>query len=233
MCTSYKTGNCTHQLQIKERKTRIVVLISIGAMFLEIIFGYITKSMALLSDGWHMSSHVIAIGAGWYTYKYVISKQSNNKLKSNPEKIFSLTGYTNALILLAIAGIMLFESVERFLSPVTVNYNEAIIVSFIGLFVNIISAKVLHHDASNSDTNIRATYLHVLADVLTSVLAIIALFGGSLFRINFLDSVMGIIGSAIIIYWAVGLIKTSSKELVNSEINFKNLKPNFKTSNSA
>jgi len=214
MCSNH--NNSTHHLHIKERKTRIVVLISIAAMLLEITFGYITNSMALLSDGWHMSSHVIAIGAGWLTYKYVINKQATNHLKSNPDKIFSLTGYTNGLVLLVIAAVMLVESFQRLRSPLNVSYREAILVSIFGLVINLISAKVLHHKEAHSDNNIKATYLHVMADVLTSVFALVALFAGLYYRIYWLDSIMGVVGSVIIMTWSWGLIKNSWKDLVKS-----------------
>ena len=211
----HTSATCTHHLEIKERKTRIVVIISFVTMALEIAFGYITNSMALLTDGWHMSTHVLAIGAGWLTYKYVLRKQKINE-PVNAAKILAFTGFANAILLMFIVIYVLLESLERFCAPVPIAYHQAVLVSFIGLVVNIVSAKILHHDSAHSDHNLQATYLHIVADILTSVLALIALLSGLYFQLYTADAVVGVIGSIVIIYWALGILRTSSIEIFAS-----------------
>jgi cation diffusion facilitator family transporter len=206
---------CTHHLEVKERKTRIVVIISFITMVLELVFGYITNSMALLSDGWHMSSHVLAIGAGWLTYKYVLREQKNNT-PVNAAKILAIAGFVNGILLIAIAGFVLLESLERFCAPLPIAYHQAALVSFIGLIVNLVSAKILHHDSAHSDHNLQATYLHIAADILTSVLALIALLSGLYFQINTADALAGLFGSLVIIYWTLGVLRTSSIEIFDA-----------------
>jgi len=181
-------------------------------MVLEISYGYIAKSMSLLSDGWHMSSHVVAIGASWLAYHYVLRQQAKGK-SVNPSKTLSYVGLVNALVLAIIAVAMIVECIKRFNMPVDIKYKEAIIVAIIGLVVNLVSAKILHHDEESTDHNLRATYLHVLADVLTSALAITALIIGFYFDLSNLDTIVGIIGSLVILYWAKSIIVNSIREI--------------------
>ena len=201
-----------NHLQIKSKKTGWVLIISIATMLLEISFGYLTNSMALLSDGWHMTSHVIAIGASWLTYKYVLKQQRINK-KVNANRILSITGFINASILALIAILVIVESIERFCNPVSIKYTEALVVALIGLVVNVTSAKILHHEEEHSDHNLRATYLHILADILTSVLAIIALLGGLYFQLYKGDAIVGIIGSLVILLWSKKIILNSYNQI--------------------
>lgn len=210
-----------NHLQIKSKKTGWVLIISIATMLLEISFGYLTNSMALLSDGWHMTSHVIAIGASWLTYKYVLKQQRINK-KVNANRILSITGFINASILALIAILVIVESIERFCNPVSIKYNEALVVALIGLVVNVTSAKILHHEEEHSDHNLRATYLHILADILTSVLAIIALFGGLYFQLYKGDAIVGIIGSLVILLWSKKIILNSYNQIFHINISDKN-----------
>jgi len=204
--------HCTHQLNLKKQKTGWVLLISLVTMVLEISFGYITNSMALLSDGWHMSSHVIAIGAGWFAYQYVLYQHKKGNTV-HTSKTLAYVGFVNAIILAIIAITVFVGCIERFCQPQSIRYEEAILVSIIGLVVNLLSAKILHHNEEHSDHNLRAAYLHVVADVLTSVLAIIALFAGRYFHFYNADSIVGVIGSLIILYWATGIIINSWKEI--------------------
>jgi cation diffusion facilitator family transporter len=204
--------HCTHQLNLKKKKTGWVLLISLVTMLLEISFGYFTHSMALLSDGWHMTSHVVAIGAGWLAYQYVLSRNKKGNA-ANTSKILAYVGFFNALALAVIAVMVFIESIERFCNPINIRYNEAIVVAVIGLIVNVVSAKILHHDEEHTDHNLKAAYLHVLADVLTSVLALLALFAGLYFQLNKADSFVGIIGSIVILNWARGIIMHSGKEI--------------------
>ena len=205
--------HCTHQLNLKRSKTGWVLLISLVIMMLEISYGYITNSMALLSDGWHMASHVVAIGASWLAYQYVLIEHKTEQDVST-SKILAYVGFFNALALAIIAVIVFAESIHRFCNPRDIKYTEAILVSFIGLIVNLVSAKILHQDENLSDHNLRAAYLHVLADVLTSTLALLALFVGFYFRLYQADAIVGIIGAIIILNWARGIIINSGKEIL-------------------
>lgn len=203
---------CAHQLDIKKRKTTWVLLITLLTMVLEISYGYIANSMSLLSDGWHMSSHVVAFGASWLAYHYVTRQQAKG-LSVDPSKTLSYVGLINALVLAIIAIFMIIECVKRFNIPLDIKYKEAIIVAAIGLIVNLISAKILHHDEESTDHNLKAAYIHVLADVLTSALALTALVVGFYFDIANLDTIVGIFGSLVILYWAKSIIKHSIREI--------------------
>lgn len=220
---SHHHNHCINQLNLKKKKTGWVLVISLVTMLLEISFGYITNSMALLSDGWHMTSHVIAFGAGWLAYQYVLYQHQKGK-NINTSKTLSYIGFINALALAAISVTIFIECIDRIYNPVLIKYNEAIFVAIIGLIVNIVSAKILHHDEEHSDNNIRAAYLHVIADILTSALALIALFTGLYFDLYRADSVVGIIGSLIILNWARRIIVQSWKEISTQSNNNDNEK---------
>jgi len=186
-------------------------------MIVEIIFGISSGSMALLADGIHMGSHVLAIGLSWIAY-YIVKRVSNNKkYEGKSGKILSLSGYSSGLMLLIFAFVIMFEAIKRFIDPVDIIYKEAILVAIIGLVVNIISAFLLHHDHSHSDHNIKAAYLHVIADALTSLSAIIGLTAAMIWDIPFIDTIAAIISSLVIIKWSVGLLKDSGKVLLDFE----------------
>lgn len=202
-------------LKSHESKTLWVVLITAITMAVEIFFGITSKSMALLADGIHMGSHVLAIGLSWLAY-VIVRKVSNNKnFSGNKEKILSLSGYSSGLMLFIFAFFILIEAAERFFNPVSINYNEAITVAIIGLIVNIVSAFLLHHDHEHSDHNIKAAYLHVIADALTSLTAIIGLFVAMIWKITYIDTIAAIISSLVIIKWAVGLLKDTGITLLD------------------
>lgn len=196
-----------------------VVIITALTMVVEIIFGLTTKSMALLADGIHMGSHVLAIGLSWIAYIIVRKVSANEKFKGNSNKILSLSGYSSGLMLFIFAGVILVEAIQRIFHPSAIQYKEAIIVAFIGLIVNIVSAFLLHHDHEHSDHNIRAAYLHVIADALTSVTAIVGLTAAMIWNIAYIDPIAAIISSFVIIKWSVGLLKDSGKALLDIEIN--------------
>ena len=200
--------------RLHERKTRLVVLLTFVTMLLEITFGYITNSMALLADGWHMSSHVFAIGLTWIAY--IISRKYSESAHFNfsKDKILALAGFTSAIVLQIMAVIMAIESVRRLINPLQINFRDAIFVAVIGLIVNGVSAVTLHHELEHSDHNIRSAYLHVLADGLTSITAIIALLGGMYYNLYSLDAISGILCSFVITKWAIDLIRNSGKELI-------------------
>ena len=198
-----------------ERKTLWVVLLTALTMVVEIIFGITSGSMALLADGIHMGSHVLAIGLSWLAYYIVRKVSGNDKFKGNSEKILSLSGYSSGLILLIFAFVIMYEAILRFIDPVDIIYKEAILVACIGLVVNVISAFLLHHDHEHSDHNIRAAYLHVIADALTSFSAIIGLVAAMIWDIPFIDTIAAIISSLVIIKWSLGLLKDSGKVLLD------------------
>lgn len=198
-----------------EKRTMWVVIITAICMVVEILFGLSTKSMALLADGIHMGSHVLAIGLSWLAYIIVRRVSAKETFKGNSNKILSLSGYSSGLMLLIFAFVILAEAIQRFYNPAIIQYREAIVVAIIGLLVNIISAIILHHEHEHSDHNIKAAYLHVIADALTSVTAIIGLTAAWYWNIPWLDAVGATISSFVIIRWSVGLLKDSGKVLLD------------------
>jgi len=207
-----QTSEHTHH---HEQRTKQVVFITAVTMVVEIIFGLSTKSMALLADGIHMGSHVLAIGLSWIAYIIVRRVSTSEKFKGNSGKILSLSGYSSGLMLLIFAGVILVEAIQRIFNPTVILYKEAITVAFIGLLVNIASAFLLHHDHEHSDHNIRAAYLHVIADALTSVSAILGLTAAMIWNIAYIDAIAAILSSFVIIKWSVGLLKDSGKALLD------------------
>ena len=199
----------------KEKKTLWVVLLTAVTMVVEVIFGMLSGSMALLADGIHMGSHVLAIGLAWVAYIIVRRVSKSDKFKGDSTKILSLSGYSSGLILLIFAFVIMSEAIHRLYNPVSINYIEAISVAIIGLMVNIGSAFLLHTDKSHSDHNIRAAYLHVIADALTSLSAIVGLFVAMKWDIVYIDAIAALLSSLIIIRWAIGLLKDSGKTLLD------------------
>jgi cation diffusion facilitator family transporter len=208
-------GNTKTTYFHNEHKTKWVVLLTAVTMVVEIFFGISTYSMALLADGIHMGSHVLAIGLSWLAYVFVRRVSVKGNFSGNPDKILSLSGYSSGMMLLIFAFVILFQAIQRLYHPAPINYQDAILVAIIGLAVNIASAFLLHHDHEHSDHNIRAAYLHVIADALTSVTAIVGLTGAMLYDIVWLDALGAIISSFVIIRWSVGLLKDSGKVLLD------------------
>jgi cation diffusion facilitator family transporter len=184
-------------------------------MVVEIIAGLITNSMALLADGIHMGSHVLAIGLSWLAYVFVRKVSKSDKFSGNPDKILSLSGYSSGLMLLIFAFVIMIGAIRRGLNPVEIDYLEAIIIASAGLLVNIASAIILHHDHEHSDHNIRAAYLHVLADALTSVSAIAGITAAWIWNFPLIDAIAAILSSLVIIRWSVGLLRDSGKSLLD------------------
>jgi cation diffusion facilitator family transporter len=199
----------------QEKRTGLVVGLTAITMVVEIVFGLSTKSMALLADGIHMGSHVLAIGLSWVAYIFVRRLSENEKFTGNSSKILSLSGYSSGLMLFIFAIVILVEAIERIFHPMHINFKEAILVATLGLIVNIVSAMLLHHDHEHSDHNIRAAYLHVLADALTSVTAIVGLTAALIWNIVWFDSLGATIGSFVIIRWSIGLLRDSGKVLLD------------------
>lgn len=210
-----------------EKKTIFVVALTFVTMIVEVSYGYITGSMALLADGWHMASHVGALSISVIAYKLARSKSLNKKFTFGAGKFIPLGGYASALMLGLVALFMGVESFERFLNPTNINFSTAIVVSIVGLVVNLLSAILLwdshdhhHHDHDHShdhvhDHNHKSALIHVIADAFTSVLAIVALLTGKYFGWNWADPMMGLIGSLVILKWAYGLCKATIWELLD------------------
>jgi len=190
-------------------------------MVAEIICGYWTNSMALLADGYHMASHVFALGLAWIAYVVSRKYSQAEHFSFSKKKLLALSGFTSAVVLQLIAVIMAIQAFDRLLHPLTIKFGEAIIVAVIGLAVNGLSAFFLHHEHEHHDHNMRSAYLHVLADGLTSVTAIIALTAGMFFSLYYLDSISGILSSVIITKWSFDLIKSSGKEIIEYRNNTK------------
>ena len=213
-----------------ERNTRRVILLTLAMMIIEITAGYIFGSMALLADGWHMGTHAAALGITAFAYYYARKHSDNPSYSFGTGKVGVLGGFGSAVVLAVIALLMGVESVQRLFFPVTIRFNEAIAVAVVGLAVNLISAYLLrgrhHHSHGHStghghhqDHNLRAAYLHVLADALTSVLAIMALITGKAFGWIWMDPIMGIVGALIISRWSYGLLIDTGKVLLDRDVN--------------
>jgi cation diffusion facilitator family transporter len=188
--------------------------------------------MAVLADGWHMSSHSLALGLSAFAYSFARKRASDRRYAFGTWKMEVLGGYTSAILLLGIALLMAYQSVERLVAPRSIHYDEAIVIAVVGLAVNLVCAWWLrdhhhghddgdehdHDHAHHQDLNVRSAYLHVLADAATSVFAIIALFGGKLWGFGWLDPVMGIAGAILVAVWAQGLLRSSGRVLLDAEM---------------
>lgn len=222
--------NHTHQhdyisqdqrLRVNENRTGVVVGLTLVAMAVEIVYGYLTHSMALLADGWHMASHVGALGISLIAYRLARSKNFSSRFTFGTGKIIPLGGYTSAVILGIVALIMAFESVSRFFQPSDINFDTALVVSWIGLIVNILSAVLLfdphhHHDHEVHDHTHRGAYLHVITDAMTSILAIAGLSLGKYYGWVWADPLMGIVGSVVILRWSWTLLQDTMNELLDA-----------------
>ena len=219
-----------------EKGTRLVMWITLAMMVIEIVAGYVFNSMALLADGWHMSSHALAIGLSAFARRYA----SDPRFAFGTWKIEILAGYTSAIFLVGVAASMLFQSVERILAPQPIDYGEALVVAAIGLAVNVVCAMILgkahdHHDHGHDhghghdhhaghdhhhhgDLNLKSAYVHVVTDAATSVLAIAALAGGWFYGWSWLDPVMGIVGAILVGVWAKSLMVDTGKVLLDREM---------------
>jgi len=215
-----------------ERGTRAVMWITAAMMVVEIAAGLWFNSMALLADGWHMSSHALAIGLSAFAYAAARRYTGDGRFAFGTWKIEILGGFASAILLLGIAVLMVAASVERILSPQAIHYREAMVIAALGLIVNVVCAAILgrahdHHDHAHGrghdghhhhDLNLKSAYTHVIADAATSVLAIVALAGGWLFGWSWLDPVMGIVGAALVAVWAKNLLVDSGKVLLDREM---------------
>jgi cation diffusion facilitator family transporter len=223
---------------LAEKSTLRVAILTAVMMVIEIAGGWYYNSMALLADGWHMSSHTVALGLSVFAYVYARKYAHDPRFSFGTWKIEVLGGYTSAIFLVMVAGLMIYQSVERLIAPSPIHYDQAIAIAIVGLLVNLASAWMLkgghahnhdrdhhhghehvHHQHGHHDLNLRSAYMHVLADAATSVLAIIALFGGKLWGASWLDPVMGLIGAVLVSVWAYGLLRDTGRVLLDAEMN--------------
>jgi cation diffusion facilitator family transporter len=227
---------------VAERRTRQVMWLTLAMMVVEIAAGTVLGSMALLADGWHMSSHALALGVSAFAYYLARRHAHDPRFAFGTWKIEVLGGYTSAVFLLGVAAYMGIESVTRLLHPAPIRFDEAIPVAILGLGVNVLSAWLLAgghdhghahghaqghdhhpdhataHGHAHHDLNLRSAYLHVIADAATSVLAIIALVGGKYLGAHWLDPVMGIVGTVLVGRWAIGLLRDTGRVLLDAEM---------------
>ena len=239
---SFTQGN-----PVAERRTRWVMWLTLIMMVLEITGGWFFNSMALMADGWHMSSHAFALGLTVFAYRMAARYARDRRFAFGTWKMEILGGYTSALLLVGVAVTMLVESVERMVNPLPIGYDQAIATAVLGLAVNLVSAWMLkddhhHHGHSHghahdhahahatshghdehahgahADLNLRAAYIHVLTDAATSILAILALFGGKWWGASWLDPLMGIVGAVLVGVWAKGLLRDCALVLLDAEM---------------
>jgi len=223
-----------------EKNIRRATALTIVTMLVEIIGGWWFGSMAVLADGWHMSSHALALGLAAFAYACARRYRNDPRFAFGTWKIEVLAGFASALLLLGVAVMMALESGMRMLRPEPIHYNQSIAIAIVGLAVNLLCAWWLreqhdhqhhghachhahghqhpHHQHHHHDLNQRSAYLHVLADAATSVLAIIALLGGLYFGVVWLDPLMGLLGAALVSVWAVGLIRQSARVLLDAQM---------------
>ncbi|WP_233855789.1 CDF family Co(II)/Ni(II) efflux transporter DmeF [Paraburkholderia sp. HD33-4] len=215
------------------RRTRSVVALTVAMMIGEIAAGYMTGSMALLADGFHMATHAGALGIAALAYAFARRNTANRAFSFGTGKVGELAGFASALILALVSLGIGIESAIRLIHPTGVAFGQAAVIAAIGLVVNIVSALLLsgghahhgHHDhdhhhhhhghAHGSDNNLRSAYVHVLADALTSVLAIVALLAGRYLGWIWLDPLMGIVGSIVIARWAWTLMRDTAGVLLD------------------
>jgi len=201
-----------------ERKTLIVVVITLITMLAEIIAGWIFGSMALFSDGLHMGTHASALSISLISYILARKLSKDTRYTFGTWKIEILGAYTSALILGLMGLFVLIISIQRFFNPVNINYNYAILIAIIGLIVNVISALILQHNGSQEkDLNLKSAYIHVIVDALTSILAIIALLGAKYLNLQFLDPLMGLVSAFLIFRWTYSLIRDTASILLDKQ----------------
>jgi cation diffusion facilitator family transporter len=211
-----------------ELKTKIVMALTGLMMVAEIAAGTAFKSMALLADGWHMSTHLSAFLIAVLAYSFARRNKDNKRFTFGTGKIGVLGGFASSILLFVVAAVMIKESVGRLLNPAAIDYRDALIVAAVGFLVNLASALILKDEGGHSrgsghghghshshDTNLKAAYLHVIADAFTSVTAIVALLLGWILGIGWVDAAMGFVGSFVIIAWAAGMVRETVVILID------------------
>lgn len=236
MAVSQHSHDFVSHNQKGEKRTLYVLILTVTTMVVEIASGTMFGSMALLADGWHMGTHAAAFCITLFAYRYAKQNAHNDRFSFGTGKVSVLGGFTSAIALGIVALMMMVESIHRLFNPESIQFNEAIMVAVIGLVVNLASMLLLqdhhhhghdHHDhhshdhehEHHHDHNLTAAYFHVLADTLTSLLAIVALIVGKFYCWVWLDAMMGIVGAVVIGKWTLGLMKQTAPVLLDESIN--------------
>lgn len=217
-----------------EKRTLVIIIFTVIMMIAEVLYGYLTNSMALLADGYHMGTHALALGLTYVAYVLARKLANSNLFLNGTDKIGTLAGYTSAIFLGLTGCWIIYEAFGRLISPLEIEFNEAILVAIIGLVVNTVCILIMenkHHDEhehhhceeehehpEHEDYNYKAAYYHILADALTSLLAIGALVVGKFFNVVYLDSIVGVLGGILILIWTYNLLKETVKILVDVKI---------------
>lgn len=211
-----------------EKRTKWVVYITGATMAAEIIVGWFSGSMALLADGWHMGTHMFALGIAVYAYRFARINRDNPAFTFGTGKVSALAGFTSAIVLGIVAFGMVAESIARIITPNEIHYLQAMVVAVIGFMVNIGCAVLLHdsdhndhpHDDHHADHdhNRKAAFIHVVADALTSLLAIIALAAVRYWDLKWMDPAVALVGAALISVWAIGLLRETSRILLDAGV---------------
>jgi cation diffusion facilitator family transporter len=222
-----------------ERGTRLVAWITGAMMVVEIIGGWWFHSMALLADGWHMSTHMVAIGLSAFAYGAARRYARDPRFAFGTWKIEVLGGFASAIFLLGVAAMMVWSSIGRLISPEPINFRDAMLIAVVGLLVNVVCAMILArshghahgHDQTgehthtssqprheHGDLNLKSAYMHVLADAATSVLAIAALAGGWLYGWTWLDAATGVVGGVLVAVWAKNILGATGTILLDREM---------------
>lgn len=217
--------------QESERRTFWVLLLATSMTVIEIALGYYFNSIAVFADGWHMSTHAIALGIGYLAYRVARNHAKNQSYTFGTGKVHALGGYTSAVILAFVAVFVAADSIWSLLHPGVIAFNEALIVACVSLAVNLLSIRMLHvggdhaHDHGHEhakghqhDINLKSAYAHVVVDAMTSVLAILALLGGKFMGWGFLDPLVGLIGAFIIAQWSYSLMRSAMKMLLDRSV---------------
>ncbi|WP_038876758.1 CDF family Co(II)/Ni(II) efflux transporter DmeF [Vibrio jasicida] len=228
MAVSQHSHDFVSHNQKGEKRTLYVLILTVTTMVVEIAAGTMFDSMALLADGWHMGTHAAAFCITLFAYRYAKQNAHNDRFSFGTGKVSVLGGFTSAIALGIVALMMMVESIHRLFNPESIQFNEAIMVAVIGLVVNLASMLLLqdhhhhghdHHDHEHHhDHNLTAAYFHVLADTLTSLLAIVALIVGKFYGWVWLDAMMGIVGAVVIGKWTLGLMKQTAPVLLDESI---------------
>lgn len=214
------------QVRPGERRTRIVIAITLIMAVVEIAAGIAFASMALLADGLHMTSHAVALSIAVIAYVYARRHAHDARFSFGTGKVNALGGFAGAVLLAGFAALMAVESVDRLLHPKAIAFEGAILVAVLGLVVNGVSALVLndrgghghvHDHGHGHDLNLRAAYAHVLADALTSMLAIVALLAARYLGLGWMDPVMGVVGAVLVARWSVGLLRSTGAVLLDRQ----------------
>ena len=207
-----------------EKTTLVVIFLTVVTMIFEIACGFFTNSMALLADGFHMSTHVLCLSIAYVAYIFIRKMKHRQNSQLISKKISALAGYTSAILLFLSAFAIMYESFERFIHPLKISFNQAIFVAILGFFVNFVCIIIMHKKHSHqengkeTDYNFKAAYMHILADTMTSVFAILALLVGKFFNFYYFDTLSGVLGAILILKWSIELLKNTGKKLLSVDL---------------